>query len=107
VTRLGAGLLAFVSGRGRGEVKPSDDYRQGKWPAEQLQKFPAFHGTRSFIAVFTKDHHWFLILSHMSLVHPHPSYVIKIHFYIILVSMPNSSIWPLSFIIPHQNAVCG
>jgi hypothetical protein len=47
-----------------------------------LKNSLTFHGTRMFIAVFTRAHHWYL-LNQINPVHTAPSYLPKIHFNII------------------------
>jgi len=56
-----------------------------------LQKFPTLSRTRGFITVFTADPPIFLVLSQILPVHVLPSYLIKVHFNIILPSTPRSS----------------
>jgi hypothetical protein len=70
--------------------------------AQLVKKFRAFYGTWR-IGVSLP---FVLIQSHMDLVHALTSYCCKIHFSIILLSMPESSKWPPSFRFPHQNPVC-
>ena len=45
------------------------------------------------------------ILSQINSIHTIPSYFFKIHFNIILPSMPRYSKWPLCFNFPHKNLV--
>ena len=46
------------------------------------------------------------VLSQINPLHTLQSNLFKIHFNIILLSMPKSSKWYLSFRFPHQNPVC-
>jgi hypothetical protein len=55
-----------------------------------VKKFPAFYGTWRSITAFTSAHH--LSLSWASLIQSLP-YILKIHFNIILTSMPVSPKW--------------
>lgn len=45
------------------------------------------------------------ILSQINSIHTIPSYLFKIHFNIILPSMPSYSKWPFCFRFPHKNLV--
>jgi len=70
-----------------------------------VKKFPALHGTRTFITAFTSAPHLFPILSQLDLAHTPISYFLKIHFNIIIPSNPGSPKWSLSLSFPHQNPV--
>jgi hypothetical protein len=71
-----------------------------------LNIFPAFYGNRKLNTAFTVDRHlslpWARSIQSMP---PSRPYFFKIHFNIILASMPRSSKWSLLLSFPHQNSV--
>lgn len=52
------------------------------------KKFSLFCGTQSFITAFTGSQHFFLILSPIKIFYAYPYYFLKMHFNIILTSVP-------------------
>ena len=69
------------------------------------RNFCAFYGNRRFITAFTRDRH--LSLSWARSIQSLPSsHLSKIHFDIVLPSMPGFSKWFPSLSFPHQNPVC-
>jgi hypothetical protein len=58
--------------------------------AQLVKKSPAFYGTRTFITVFTRVHHW-SVLSWMNPIHILTFYFLKIEFNIIFASTPSAS----------------
>jgi hypothetical protein len=62
-----------------------------------LKNFPAFHGTRRFITVFTRDLHWSLSCARS--IQSIPSYLTRIHFILFTLlhlALP-SSLFPSDF----------
>ena len=72
---------------------------------QPVKKFPAFYGTRRFIAAFTSARHM-SVSSATPIQSMATTHFIKIHRNIILPPTPGSPKWPLSFRFPHQNPVC-
>ena len=69
-----------------------------------VKKFPTYDGIRKFPSEFTRART--CPYSKPNPVHALPSHFLKIHFNIILPSMPGSSKWSLFLRSPHQNPVC-
>ena len=73
--------------------------------SQLVKKFFACYETRRFITTITTARHLSLFWPR-SIQSMLPSPFMKIHFNIILQSMPRSSKWSLYFGFPHQNAIC-
>jgi hypothetical protein len=65
----------------------------------KLQKFPAFWGTQNVIAVVTITRHWFLSRVRRSSLYL-PSYLLNVHFNIILTTMLRYFKWSFSTRFP-------
>jgi hypothetical protein len=70
-----------------------------------LKKFPAFYGTRRSIIVVTRAHHMSLFWVRSIQSMP-PFNLSKIHFNIILPSMPGCYRWSHSHRFLHHNTIC-
>jgi hypothetical protein len=64
--------------------------------SQLLKKFPEYCESQKFIAVFTKTLPLVPIVSHINPVYTLPSYLLNIHFNIILQPTTTSSIWSIS-----------
>jgi len=69
-----------------------------------VKKFPTFYGTWKFFTVFTRAPPLVYVLIKIILVYALLSYL-KLHFNIILLSIPKSLKCPLSFRFPQQNYI--
>ena len=73
-------------------------------PSWETQQFPAFYGTQKFITTFTRPATCPYPEPDQSSPCP-PSRFLKIHFNVILPSMPWSAKWSFILRFPHQNPV--
>jgi hypothetical protein len=68
---------------------------------QQVNKFPAFYRTRSFITVFTRVRHWSLPTAKW--ITFNPILLFKILINMIVPSMPRYPVWSLLFSFSHRN----
>ena len=94
--------LIYTSWQNSMEQSPS-------WEAKRSsadQDFLALYGVQRLITALYKSPSLLCILCQINPVHAPPSHVLKIHFNIILPSIPMFSKWSPSLRFPNHNSIC-
>jgi hypothetical protein len=65
-------LRVAVSANFLGKYKGDTAFFEHLTVAQLTKKFPAFNGTRMFMTLYSRAHHWFPILSQINPVHTPP-----------------------------------